>query len=51
MLHKYECNFYLNGKRTSQVVSAINMNDAQKIIEAQYNGCRIQWLGAPKRID
>lgn len=49
MLHQYECNFNVNGRRTRQVVSARNESDARKLIESQYSTAKISWISV-KRI-
>ncbi len=37
----WEVNFSVNGKRTSQIVSAFSSIDARKIIETQFAGNKI----------
>ena len=51
MLHKYECNFYVNGRRTQEIVSAVDMTAAKKLIETKYGDAKITWAGYPRRID
>lgn len=41
---KYKCKFRVDGRVTEQIVSAINMTEAKKIVEAQYASCKIQWI-------
>lgn len=42
---KYEVNFMVDGRRTQEIVSAFSYGEAQKIIEAQYSGAKITFLG------
>ncbi len=41
MLKRYEIKFYVDGKRTMQVVMALSLSDAKKIIMAQYPQSKI----------
>ena len=40
----YKCVFYVNGRRTEQLVAAYTSMDARKLIEAQYANCKIQFV-------
>ena len=44
-MHRYECDFSVNGTRTKQIVVAQNSIAARKIIESQYPGAKITWWG------
>ena len=43
-MSRYKCVFYVNGRRTEQIVAANNSIDARKLIEAQYSGCKVQFI-------
>ena len=38
---QYNVQFSIDGRRTQEIVSAYNTNDARKIIEARYIGAKI----------
>ena len=38
---QYNVQFSIDGRRTQEIVSAYNTNDARKIIEARYTGAKI----------
>lgn len=38
---QWKCTFYVNGRRTEQIVSAVSSYEAKKNIEAQYSGSKI----------
>lgn len=43
VMFQYKCDFSVNGRRTQMIVSAMSMIDAKKIVEAQYQNCKIVW--------
>lgn len=47
-MRKYECDFYVNGKRTKQVVIAMSASAAKDLIKSQYPTSNISWAGFPK---
>ena len=40
-MSQYNVQFSIDGRRTQEIVSAYNTNDARKIIEARYIGAKI----------
>lgn len=38
---QYRVTFFINGRRTEQIVNAICVTDARKLIEAQYAGQKL----------
>ena len=42
-MNKYKCVFTVDGRRTEQIITANTSFDAKKLIEAQYQNCRILW--------
>lgn len=44
MNRKYHMVFLVDGRKTEQDVSAFSSIDAKKLIEAQYNGHKINFL-------
>lgn len=45
---QYNVQFSIDGRRTQEIVSAYNTNDARKIIEARYIGAKIVIWGVTK---
>lgn len=40
----YKLTFTVNGKRTEQIVKANSIDDAKKIIRAQYQGANVNFI-------
>ena len=47
-MSSYKCIFYVNGRRTEQIVAAYTSMDARKLIEAQYANCKIQFVAVDR---
>ena len=42
-MYTYKVEFYVNGRRTEQIIRANSYNDARKLIEAQYANCKVSF--------
>ena len=47
-MNSYKVVFYVNNRRTEQIVSAQNSTDAKRFIEAQYAGAQIRFVSVTK---
>jgi len=43
-MNSYRLTFTVNGKRTEQIVRAHSINDAKKMIMAQYAGANVRFI-------
>ena len=47
---QYNVQFSIDGRRTQEIVSAYNTNDARKIIEARYTGAKDRYMECNKAL-